>query len=207
MPNAGTDGADDRRGRRSGRGACLPVGLGLGRGFRQAAPGEAARMAGQMWMIPAQRASLHDDAANLLPRLGPGGLPGPADRGGAVAAGDRADPRPAGGGSWPMCAGPGSRGRGTWCRSPMPTEVGDAVGAFLDTSRRGPENARSPAEKRAVFHETRVSRFSARKTPSPSVAQLAIRASTSPASVFDQSQTSRHLTGVQGSPVSAVSPG
>jgi lipase len=43
---------------------------GSGEDFDRLPPGEAARMAGQMWMIPAQRASLHDDAANLLPRLG-----------------------------------------------------------------------------------------------------------------------------------------
>jgi lipase len=43
---------------------------GSGEDFDKLSPGEAARMAAQMWMIPAQRASLHDDSAKLLPRLG-----------------------------------------------------------------------------------------------------------------------------------------
>jgi lipase len=43
---------------------------GSGEDFDRLPAAEAARMAGQMWMIPAQRAALHEDAAGLLPRLG-----------------------------------------------------------------------------------------------------------------------------------------
>lgn len=43
---------------------------GAGEDFDALPPAQAARMADQMWMIPAQRAALHDDAAGLLPRLG-----------------------------------------------------------------------------------------------------------------------------------------
>ncbi|KPQ16581.1 MAG: putative hydrolases or acyltransferases (alpha/beta hydrolase superfamily) [Rhodobacteraceae bacterium HLUCCO18] len=43
---------------------------GSGEDFDALPKGEAARMAAQMWMIPAQRTALHDDKARLLPRLG-----------------------------------------------------------------------------------------------------------------------------------------
>lgn len=43
---------------------------GSGEDFDRMPPGEARRMAAQMWIIPAQRASLHEDSAALLPRLG-----------------------------------------------------------------------------------------------------------------------------------------
>lgn len=43
---------------------------GSGEDFDELPEGQAARMAAQMWMIPAQRAALHDDAARLIPRLG-----------------------------------------------------------------------------------------------------------------------------------------
>jgi lipase len=49
---------------------------GSGEDFDRLPSGEAARMAGQMWMIPAQRASLHDDAALGCCRAGSCGLPG-----------------------------------------------------------------------------------------------------------------------------------
>jgi lipase len=47
---------------------CLSIG-GAGEDFERRPSGEAARMADQMWIIPAQHASLHEDAAGLLPRL------------------------------------------------------------------------------------------------------------------------------------------
>jgi lipase len=43
---------------------------GSGEDIDRLPPGDAARLADQMWMIPAQRASLHEDSAFLLPRLG-----------------------------------------------------------------------------------------------------------------------------------------
>jgi lipase len=43
---------------------------GAGEDFDALPEAQAARMAGQMWIIGAQRAALHDDAARLLPRLG-----------------------------------------------------------------------------------------------------------------------------------------
>lgn len=43
---------------------------GAGEAFDDLPEEQAVRMAGQMWMIPAQRAALHDDAARLIPRLG-----------------------------------------------------------------------------------------------------------------------------------------
>ncbi len=43
---------------------------GAGEDLDRLPKGEADRMAEQMWMIPAQRASLHEDTAGLLARLG-----------------------------------------------------------------------------------------------------------------------------------------
>ncbi|MGP1357584.1 alpha/beta fold hydrolase [Roseicyclus sp.] len=43
---------------------------GAGEDFDELPEAQAARMASQMWIIGAQRAALHDDAARLLPRLG-----------------------------------------------------------------------------------------------------------------------------------------
>jgi pimeloyl-ACP methyl ester carboxylesterase len=42
---------------------------GSGEDFDALPKAEAARMAAQMWMIPAQRTALHEDSAVLLPRL------------------------------------------------------------------------------------------------------------------------------------------
>jgi pimeloyl-ACP methyl ester carboxylesterase len=42
---------------------------GAGEEFDALPAAQAARMAGRMWIIEAQRAALHDDAARLLPRL------------------------------------------------------------------------------------------------------------------------------------------
>jgi lipase len=173
---------------------------GSGEDFDRLPPGEAARMAGQMWMIPAQRASLHDDAANLLPRLGGVACPVLLIEGALSppVIGRILDRLEAGLGDVRRAR---ILGAGTWCRSPMPTRLPRHSARSSTRLAEGPENACFPSEKTRVFHP--VSR--AENAP-PQSTQLAIRASTS-ASVLDQSQTSRQATGVAGSPSSAVSPG
>ena len=84
---------------------------GSGEDFDALPKGEAARMAAQMWMIPAQRAALHDDKARLFAEVGAGPLPGSADGRRGVAAGDRADPRHARGRAFRRAARE-DRGRG-----------------------------------------------------------------------------------------------
>jgi hypothetical protein len=86
-------------------------------------------MAGQMWMIPAQRASLHEDAANLLPRLGGVACPVLLIEGAASppVIGQILDRLEAGLADVRRAR---IEARGTWCRSPMPTRsetLGDVL--------------------------------------------------------------------------------
>jgi hypothetical protein len=141
-------------------------------------------MAEQMWMIPAQQPSLHEDSARLLPRLGARCLPGSADRGRRVASRDRADPRPAG---RRVCrTRRKDRGRGAHgADHPRQRPWRNRSGAF-STGWGGAGKRAFSAEKPSVF---------IRSEKNVPVSDPACDQGVDLCPVFDQSQTSRQRTG------------